>query len=99
MCDLGFKNAASFRDQYIAQSAIFDDRTGQKARVCINGQLRVVEVERRFRRRQREIRLVERTDGSNILPVAIEIKTIDRMRLDRFRDDITPEIIKIWVIH
>lgn len=98
MGDLRFENTGAFRDQYITQIAILHDRTGQEACIGIDGKLGIVKIKRRFRRSQRKIGFVERTDRPNILPIAVEIKTIDRMRFDRFWNDISAKIVMIWEV-
>ena len=53
----------------------------------------VVEVERRIRLSEGYVGLVESRDGADVLPVAIEGKSVNAHRFDSGRDDVIAEVI------
>ncbi len=98
MGDLRFADTAAFCQQHILQFAVFHRRAGQKPRMSIDLGMRVKKIEGRVGARQFEIGLIERTDGPDILPVAIKIKSVHFMRADRFRDNIAAKVVVPQVI-
>ena len=55
----------------------------------------VFEGKRSIGARQIDIRIVERTNGSNVFPVAIEQVCVNIVSPDRHREDLFPEILVV----
>jgi len=64
----------------------------------INGPLGIKKGERRVLATQSKVDLVEGADCSDIPPIASEIETVDGAVMDRVGNNVTSEIVKIWIV-
>ena len=91
--DLRLADAAALRDQDLLQLTIFDGGAGQVTGVGIDRGFQIKEIERWVWARQLQVRFIKGLDRPNIFPVAVEIKAMHHMGMDRFGNDLTPEVI------
>src|SRR5512145_1632341 len=66
--------------------------------MSIDGRFWIIKIERWVGAGQLQVCFIEGANGSNVLPVAIEIKAVHFMRTDRLWDDLAPKIIMPQVI-
>ncbi len=89
---------AAFGEEHILEFALFHDRAGQKAGVRINRAVRVVEVEWRVRLGQLEVGVIERTDGPDIPPVAVKVKSVHGPGADGVGDHIAAKVVEVGML-
>src|SRR5688572_1251316 len=93
MRDLRLAHTATLRDQDVLQLTGLNGGTGQKTSVGIDRCVRIIKIEGRVRAGQLQVGFVERADGPDVLPVAVEVKAMHPMGMDRFGNDLTPKVV------
>ena len=97
LLDLGVHEARAAGDDGTLEGHVVDPRPGQVARSGVERPLCVVEVERRIGLHHVHVRLVERTNGSDVAPVAAEEMRLDLARANRRRQHVFAEVVGVVV--
>jgi hypothetical protein len=95
--DLRAVHDAALADEGALDVTALDLRRRQEARVRVDGVGRVVEIKRRDRVAQGEVRLEVRADRADVLPVAAVDVRLHAHARHRVRDDVPAEVDELWV--
>src|SRR6185295_5361296 len=90
--DGGAVDDAAFGDDRTLNMAIEQLRAGQITRPCVHRRFRIKKVERRQRQCHFDVRAIERANGSDVFPVAVEQVSLNVVARERLGDYLLAEV-------